>query len=139
MFVKAGTGVTVDATGVHIGQAVGTTDNVTFANVVVADLSVNGNTRLGDSTSDVVSINARVNTNIVPSSNVTYDIGSNLLRWANGYFTNIHGSYATITGNVAIGGDLIVTGNVTTQNVSSLNVVDPLIYLAGNNYYGDLS
>jgi hypothetical protein len=138
VFVKAGTGVTVNATGVHIGQAVGTTDNVTFANVVAADLSVNGNTRLGDSTSDVVSINARVNTNIVPSSNVTYDIGSNLLRWSNGYFNNVIGGTGSFSGNVSISGDLIVSGNLTTQNVSSLNIVDPLIYLAGNNYYSDL-
>lgn len=37
--VKAGTGVTVDASGVNIGQAVGTADDVTFASVTATDLT----------------------------------------------------------------------------------------------------
>lgn len=44
----------------------------------------------------------------------------------------------TITGNVSITGNLIVIGNTTQINVSTLQVNDPLIYLAGNNYASDI-
>ena len=76
-FVRANTGVTVNATGVHIGQDVSTTSTVTFGN-----LTITGNTSLGDATTDRVSINGLVNTNITPSANVTYSLGNNATRWA---------------------------------------------------------
>lgn len=75
--VVAGTGVTVNSTGVHIGQSVGTTDNVTFANVV--------------------------------------------------------SDFITINNDLAVSGNLTVTGDLVTINVSTLSVIDPLIELASNN------
>ena len=42
--VGAGTGVTVNANDVAIGQAVGTGDSVTFASVTVDDITINGST-----------------------------------------------------------------------------------------------
>jgi hypothetical protein len=44
----------------------------------------------------------------------------------------------TITNNLSVSGNLTVVGNVVTQNVSSLNIADPLIYLASNNYSSDI-
>lgn len=50
----------------------------------------------------------------------------------------------TITGTLVISGDLdvtgnlIITGNTITQNVTTLNIADPLIYLAANNYSSDV-
>ncbi len=136
--VVAGTGVTVNATGVHIGQPVGITSNVTFANVVTDLLTTNGNTKIGDSSADLLSINASVNTNIMPSANVTYDVGSNFMRWSSVYAANVHAALGYFDGNVQVGGDIIVTGNLVTQNVSSVIISDPMIYLAGNNYTSDL-
>ena len=133
LFVDPGTGVTVNATGVHIGQSVGTTDDVTFN-----DLLVNGNTQLGSSSADVVSLVATVNTNIMPAANVTYNIGSNAIRWNEIHASNVHSVSGYFDGSVQIAGDLVVTGNVTTTNVNSVVVSDPLIYLAGNNYSSDL-
>lgn len=139
VFVKAGTGVTVNATGVHIGQAVGTTDNVTFANVVTTDLTVNGNTVIGSATSDKVTVNARVDSALVPTTNNAYDLGSNTLRWANVYINHISTTDgATFGSNVSIDGTLTISGNLVTQNVQSIIVSDPMIYLAGNNYSSDL-
>lgn len=40
--------------------------------------------------------------------------------------------------DVAITGNLIVTGNTQTIDVQHLNIADPLIYLAANNYSSDL-
>ena len=138
VFAVAGTGVTVNATGIHIGQAVETTSNVTFANVVTTDLTVNGNTKIGDATSDVVSITASVNTNIMPSANITYNLGNNTIRWNELHTSNVHSVTGYFDGNVYISGDINVTGNLVTTNVQSVIVSDPLIYLAGNNYTSDL-
>lgn len=137
--VVGNTGVTVNTSGVFIGQPVGTTDNVTFANVVTTDLSVNGNTTLGDSSSDKLTLNARVDTSIIPTTNNSYDLGSNSLRWANVYINHISTTDgASFGSNVSIAGTLTVTGNLVTQNVQSVIVSDPMIYLAGNNYTSDL-
>lgn len=134
VYVNAGTGVTVNSTGVHIGQAVAPSDNVTFA-----DLTVTGNTLLGNSaTADVVSFIATVNTNIIPTANVSFNLGNTDNSWGYVYAGNVHSVFGYFTGTVEIGGDLIVTGNVVTQNVSSLIVQDPLILLAGNNTVSDL-
>jgi hypothetical protein len=130
--VSGGSTLTVNTAGVHVNTDLSITSLTTSG-----DVTVNGNTKLGDSTSDVVSVNARVNTAIVPSANITYDLGSNLLRWNNVYSSHIESSTAEVTGNLTVGGDLVVTGNVTTVNVSSLSVSDPLIKLAVNNTVSD--
>ena len=44
--VVGGTGVTSNATGVHIGQAVGTTDSVTFANTTISSNLIDGSARV---------------------------------------------------------------------------------------------
>lgn len=138
VWVKTGTGVTVNSTGVSIGQSVGTTDNVTFANVVTTGLTVNGNTKLGDSTSDLVSFGALVNTDIIPSSNLAYSFGNNTLRWNEVHAGNVHGVEGHFDSSVYVGGDIFVTGNLVTTNVQSVIISDPMIYLAGNNYTSDL-
>lgn len=120
--VIAGTGVTVNTSGVYIGQAVETTSNVTFANVVTTGLSVVGT----------------ISSNVIPSANVTYHLGNTTNRWEQVHTNILHANSGTFDGSVQIGGDLVVTGNVTTVNVASIVVSDPLIYLAGNNYSSDL-
>ena len=39
----------------------------------------------------------------------------------------------TFTGTVSIGGNLVLTGNLISQNIQSLSVIDPLIKLGVNN------
>ena len=133
VFVRAGTGVTVNATGVHIGQAVGTTSGVTFGT-----LSVTGNAALGDATADIVSINGSVNTNIMPSANVTYGLGNSTVRWSQVHVANVHAVTGKFDGNVEIGGNLILTGNVSNVSVTDLIVSDPLIHIGANNEVSDL-
>ncbi len=70
--------------------------------------------------------------------------------YANGAFARANNSLnantgGTVTGSVTISdgdlivsGNLIINGNTTTHNVSSLNIADPLIYLAANNYSSDI-
>ena len=56
----------------------------------------------------------RMNQNLRTTDSVTF---------ANGSFT----------GTVSIGGDLVLTGNLYSQNVQSLSVLDPMIKLGANN------
>jgi hypothetical protein len=133
LFVKAGTGVTVNSTGVHIGQDVATSANVTFGT-----LSVTGNAALGDSGSDRVSINGAVNTSIMPSANVTYNLGNNTMRWAEVHTQNVHSITGKFDGNVEIAGNLTVTGGVSNVSVVDLVVGDPLIHIGANNETSDI-
>lgn len=133
VFVVGGVGVTVNSNGVNIGQAVATTSNVTFN-----DLTITGNTALGSNSSDVVAINGLVNTDVIPSANVTYALGNTTNRWEEVYTGNVHSVDGYFTGDVEVGGDLFITGNLVTTNVQSVVISDPLIYLAGNNYASDL-
>ena len=52
--------------------------------------------------------------------------------------TNTTISLQNIDGSVQISGNLTVLGNTTTINVETLNISDPLIFLAANNYSSDV-
>jgi hypothetical protein len=54
--------------------------------------------------------------------------------WAN---TKLSASGGTVTGDLSIVGNLYITGNSQFQNVTTLSIGDPLIYLAANNYATD--
>ena len=110
------------------GQRIGTTDSVTFQDIIA-----NGNTTLGSNSSDIVTVNGRISSDLIPSANSTHDIGTAALRFDNVYGTNGSFSYLEVVNDLTVNGDLIVSGNLVTQNVSSLEVVDPLIKLAVNN------
>lgn len=144
--LSVGTSFVANTTGAyHTGTVNGAvvsvgTNFIANATQVTAAVPVvmNANVTLGDAAADVVRINGEVGTNIIPSANITYNLGSLADRWNYIYAANVHSQRGYFEGSVEIVGDLIVTGNVTTQNVSSLEVQDPLIYLAGNNYASDL-
>ena len=131
--VQAGTGVTVNSTGVHIGQDVGTTAAVTFGT-----LTITGNSALGDAISDIVSIKGSVNTSIMPSANATYNLGNNTMRWAEIHAANVHSNTGYFDGSVQISGNLTVLGTTTTVSANNLIVDDSFIQLAANNTTSDL-
>lgn len=130
--VVAGTGVVSNSTGVHIGQSVGTTDNVTFN-----DVTVNGNTILGSASTDRLTVAAEISSNLMPSTNATYSIGNNSLAWFEVHAQNVHSEYGFFDKDVTISGNLIVTGNVVSINVSTLSISDSLIHLASENETSD--
>lgn len=164
VFVVAGSGLVSNSTGLHVGQANGITvaadtigidaadgtltvdtngvavnTNLSITSLQTSgDVTVNGNTNLGNATTDVVVYTARVASSINPSANITYNLGTTDLRWGEIYAQNVHSVTGNFIGTLSVGGDILVTGNLVTQNVSSLEVADPLIYLAGNNYASDV-
>ncbi len=132
VFVVAGTGVVSNGTGVHIGQPVGTSDNVTFQ-----DVTINGNTILGSGGFDTITFNGVVSSNVFPSANITHYLGNNTLRWLEVHAQNVHSEYLYIDKDVTIGGNLTISGNLVSVNVSTLSVTDSLIQLASNNTVSD--
>ena len=69
----------------------------------------------------------------ISQNTVTFSTDSTVLR------SNTPGlGRQLIYTDVAITGNLIVTGNTQTIEVQSLNIADPLIYLAGENYSSDI-
>ena len=72
-------------------------------------------------------------------ANGAFDYANASNSWANTTFVKLTlpGAVQTITSDVAITGNLIVTGKTTSINTASINVEDSLIYLANNNFVGD--
>ena len=144
----------IDATTLDVSGAVGLdgnldvgtdkfTVNATNGNTAVAgtlavtgnqtntgDLTVNGNTTLGDAATDTVTFTADVASNIIPDADGTRDLGDTSNYWA-----NLYADAVTTTADVAVGGDLTITGNLTvdgtttTLNTATLEVEDKNIVL----------
>jgi hypothetical protein len=134
-------GANIDATSATAAlQNLNVSQNITVVGnaTVNGSLTVNGAITFGDLASDTINPIARFANNIIPSANLTYNIGSNSLLWNQIWANNINGNSASYSGDVSIGGNLTVGGNVITTNVQSVIISDPLIYLAGNNYSSDL-
>ena len=70
---------------------------------VGANLTVNGNIDLGNASSDTISLTGVVDTNIIPSADSSKDIGSNSVRFANGYFDTVYGDGSNLTNLPASG------------------------------------
>ena len=96
----------------NIATAVATKSNSaspTFTGTLTAaDVSITGNTTLGNAATDTVTITADVASNVIPSADSTYTLGDSSNYWSHGYVDAV-----TTTGNVSVGGNLTVTGNAT--------------------------
>ena len=117
-------------------------DSVT--STVSSLLSVTGNTDIGNATSDTVTINASVDSDVLPYANNTYDLGSTNFRWAEVHANNVLSTNATIatlvTTTFTAGGTATFNGNVDLGNADSDTVtytarVDSAIVPSANNTY----
>jgi hypothetical protein len=134
-------------TGVSSGTYGGTTNIPVFtvdvdgritsaANVSVGTtLSFAGDTSNGslDLLSDTLDLKGGdgISTVAVDSNNtIIFDVDSTVVKTDR--------ASQTINGDIAITGNLTITGNTTQIAVTSLNVTDPIIYLAANNYSSDI-
>ena len=96
----------------------GSTLALTGAATVSTNLTVSGNTTLGNAATDTVTVTADVASNLIPSADSTYSLGDSSNYWSHGYIDAI-----TTTGNVSVGGNLTVTGT-TTFNGGTLTLGD---------------
>lgn len=57
-----------------------------------------GSIQIGTNDTDVLDLNSSIDGDLIPITDSTYDVGSNLKRWENGFFDNIDAS--SIKGNI---------------------------------------
>jgi hypothetical protein len=98
-----------------------TIDSAGGTTTIDDNLIVNGNVTLGDSNADTVTFTARVDSDILPSTNGTLDLGESSNRWDNVYANTFFGA---ITGNADSATRLLnarnfsITGDVDAPAVS---------------------
>jgi cytoskeletal protein CcmA (bactofilin family) len=100
--------------GINLNSNVTVTGNLHATGNITAD----GNIQLGDNlATDTVSFTGEVNSNILPSTNVTYNLGSSSLQW-----NNIYAQTANVT-----------NFNITNFTATSLSTTgSPSLTIAGN-------
>jgi len=108
---------------------------------ITANLTVNGNTTLGNAATDTVTITADVASNLIPSADDTHDLGSATDEWRNIYIDGTAqvdtlqvDESATITANLTVNGNTTL-GNAATDTVTvTADVASNLIPSADNTY-----
>lgn len=122
------------ATAVEIGAATGTTS-------INNSLTVDGNTTLGDATSDTLTFTARLASNLVPNTDNSRSLGLTTLGFsaiwlrnvANSATVNLNASTAGADGALAIGYDPTGRTTVTATNISdAIDQLDAAIVGTGN-------
>lgn len=110
-----------------------------------------GNTDIGNQTSDTLTVTARIDSNLIPTPDAQKNLGSASLAWNQGFIDQVSGIQANFTGvtssvtykgttldltgggtfggNVSITGNLSVGGSVTNIDVEDLRIVSPVIEL----------
>lgn len=83
------------------------------------NLTLGGNLIIGDSITDTVTINASINSDLIPETDNTYDLGSSTNRWANVYAAGVFGNSLSLAqfeiGNIVLYDNVITT--TTGQNL----------------------
>ena len=120
---------------------------------ITANLTVNGNTVLGDADTDTVTVNADIASSLIPDADNTYDLGISTNEWRNLYIDGTAqvdtlqvdesatiAANLTVTGNATITTNLTVNGNTTLGNADTdtvtvtADVASNLIPSADNTY-----
>ena len=102
-----------------------TTDIVEVRHIVPGTQTVSAESlTLGTTKVDLDTANVNITGNLLPSANVTYDLGSSTLRWRTGYFSNLSVDGKFTSSTVTIQGNLAVNGNITA--VGNLHLSQPL-------------
>jgi hypothetical protein len=106
------------------------TASITTSFTVAADTGSNQTVSGGDTLTLVGG--SGITSTASATDTVTFDVDNTVVR------ANTARTLQTIDSNVTITGNLSVQGTQFVTNTTTLNVADPLIYLASNNYTSDL-
>lgn len=126
------TGVDITATDQLAGDSLGVTNNATVGGTLgvtglttLASVTASGDITLGDSSSDTLDLNAKIEGDLLTTADSTYAIGTSSVRWSTAWVDSVNASTSitssgslAVTGNAAIDGTLSVDGNTTIGNSS---------------------
>lgn len=91
--ISTNTGALIVGGGIGVNKGIFVNETVTASNIVVqTTLDSNGDTKLGSSSANTVSFVASVSSDIVPSIDKEYDLGSALKRWEQAFFDKLYAS-----------------------------------------------
>lgn len=103
---------------------IGLAPTITGARTFSGNVSIEGNTTLGNAASDTVTITADLASNIIPDADGTRDLGADGTR-----FANVYTDALAVTNDLTIGGNLNVIGTQTSIDVETVRVEDNFILL----------
>lgn len=156
--LTVGNGLTVNGAVTTLNQGLTVSGAAQFNNAftmsdtltVASTLTANGNTVLGNASSDTISFNGRSNTAITPSSNNAHTLGTSSLKWSTVHATTFSGTATTANyadlaelylsdfayeaGTVVrVGGEFEITATDGNHNHSVLGVISAYpAYLMNN-------
>jgi hypothetical protein len=83
--------------------------------------TLNGHVDLGNATSDNISIIGRVDTNIVPDADDTYDFGTSALQWRHAFFDGTVTTDSLVTDSADIANFNVVSNTISNPNAVTLD------------------
>ena len=138
----SGTGST-GTFGAISGSGLDLTGNANIA----GNVTIGGNITIGDQTTDTISFVAGINSDLIPATTTTYDLGTSGLRWNNAYLSRVEVDGVVIDSNTiqtTIGNDdltLIANGtgrvyipNNNVQIDQNLTVTQNFTVSTGTSY-----
>ena len=84
------------------------TESVNVGITTVTDLNATGNVTLGNADTDNIVFTGEINSNVIPNTNIAYDLGSSTKRWGNLFINKV----------TAGGGNTVIDDDITTRNLS---------------------
>ena len=88
--VLSGNTISTVSGDVIISPTTGET-NITGNLNVSGNIDLEGNITLGNQDTDNITINADLNSNLIPDADITYDVGKTTKRWRNAHIKNFYG------------------------------------------------
>jgi hypothetical protein len=120
LIIKSGTSTLLTGSGEN-----GTfNNNLTVENnlTVTGQTDLDGHVNLGDTSADNVSVVGRVDTNIIPDADGTYDLGSSSLEWNNAFFDGTVTTDALVSVTADLGNFDITSDTITNPNDTTLDI-----------------
>ena len=127
-FTDSGTQLAILSNGQKFFKANNTNgefqNNLTVKNTldVTGQSNLNGHVNLGNATGDNISVVGRVDTNIVPSTDGTRDLGSASLEWKDAFFDGTVTTDALVSVTADLGNFDITTDTITNPNNTILDI-----------------
>ena len=89
---------------------------------ISGNINLGGNITIGDASSDTVDLGAEIISNVVPSADVTYNLGSSVKKWNNIYANNVNATTVTGDGSGLTNLDVSQVATVANAFVSQTTV-----------------
>ena len=83
------------------------TEQVRVGVTTVTTFNATGHVTLGDANTDNIVLNGEINSNVIPNTNIAYDLGSSTKKWGNLYINKITSG----------GGGVVIDDDITTRNL----------------------